>query len=247
MFNWFKSTLTPILSKSAGEPAPLPVAPPPEPPKAAPQYYLSKSQMSKIKQFLPDYTWAVQTVGSGIPAFVLAAIHFREAEFATTSKIPGGPFQLDPGGSGQELTKRIWDYTVKVCKMYKTNMADIETSFNIACLVAAHEFKTKIRNPLTNPDGTINEDALADTLLGYNGRSKNYCEKVQTGNGSDVPHWKFSPYVSSDPHNGVALKLMGTLPDSTSPTGRKRIETIDKRPGALIVFRELVARNQELA
>lgn len=243
MLNWIKSAFVkPSEPQSPGPVQAAVVVPPP-----APKTYLSKSQIEKIKRFLPDYSWATQTVGSGVPALALAAIHFREAEFATQSKIPGGPFQLDPGGTGQELTKRIWDYTVKVCKTYKVNMADIETNFNVACLVAAHEFKTKIRAPLLNLDGTISEDALADTFFGYNGRSKNYCEKVQTGEGSDAPHWKFSPYVSADPQNGVELKIIGTLPDSTSPTGRKRIETIDKRPGALIVYRELVSRSQELS
>jgi len=247
MPNWLSNALG--LFSSKGEPTPVAPAPAPvpqEPPKVIPKYLL-KSQMAKIKQFLPDYTWAANTVGGGIPPLALASIHYREAEFATTSKIPGGPFQFDPGGSGKELSRRIWEYTVKVCKLYKTQAMDLETNFNIAVLVAAHELKSKIRGSLLLVDGSVDEDVLADAIFGYNGRSKNYCEKVQTGTGSEEPHWKWSPYVSSDPNNGVTLKLIGTLPDENSPGGRKHIETVDGRAGALIIYREILVRSQELS
>ena len=65
------------------------------------------------------YANATTKVSLGeIPWQALAAIHYREAEFMMSSKIPGGPFQLDPGGTGDELKRRIEEYVRKVTSTY---------------------------------------------------------------------------------------------------------------------------------
>lgn len=249
--DFLKSLLDLLLSLIPGrsDAGMAPVATPPAVvPPVAPKQYLGAGQVARVKQYLPEYTKACHTVNALIPPLALACIHYRESEFDTKSTIPGGPFQFDPGGSGKgEVQKRIWDATVKICKKYGVKAEDIETTFSTACLVAAHELSSKIRGSIRSVDGTVDEDVLADALWGYNGRADCHTEAFQTGQGSEELSWQWSSYVAGDPQNGKTLKIRGTVPDANAPNGRKLIEHPDLRPGALIVYRELVSRSKELA
>jgi hypothetical protein len=195
------------------------------------QTYLTDAQIAKIRELRPDYEFAVNKV-KGFPWQVMAALHYREAEFAKTSKIPGGAFQLDPGGTGTDLRAAIDNYANKVCDNYGVPHGNIETDFNISCLVAAFEFKTKIRFP--------GEDGIADAFWGYNGRAKFH---TPSGDPADPAgnSWHYSSYVSNDPKNGIVLNIRGTMP-TPDGKGRVQINKPDPRPGALIIFREVCER-----
>jgi hypothetical protein len=220
--------------------------------------YLSGTQVARVRGHLPVYQRACSLVQIE-PPLVMAGLHYREAEFATTSQVPGGCFQLDPEGkgAGADLRAQIDDYVAKVCKLYGVPSGGpgaIETDFFVACLTAAHELKTKVR---VKPIPVVLEgDILADTLWGYNGKSRHH---VPVGTESDPKNdqngkaiiinrsWKYSPYVSNDPKHGVSLRMTGTMPDPKDSTKRISIDRVDGRPGALAIIRELTLRQAELA
>jgi len=230
----FLIDLLKALFGGAGNP-PAPVVVQSTPVAAPAVHYLSDNQMALIKKHLPVYQ---QACG-------MAGIHYREAEFATFSQVPGGAFQLDPGGTGDELKNAIVKYTAMVCKLYGVPVKDLETDFFTACLVAVHELKSKVR--ATTEITPIDDEALADAYWGYNGRSRHHTEFEQTQKGTMEPHWRWSPYVSNDPKNGIVLRITGTMPDPKDPTKRLKIDRPDPRPGALVIYREVRARQSELA
>jgi len=213
-------------------------------PQPAPEQYLTKQQMLWVKDLRPAYILGCTVVGGGVPWESLAAIHYRENEFGMVSRRPGGPFQLDPGGSDGELKDRITRHVHDVCQRYGQQYGSIEDNFTVACIVAADELKNKARGVIAKA-GVVDGDILADAFWGYNGRASNHTES-----GTKDPakaHWCYSPYVANDPKRGVILRLRGTVPDDTVPGGRRRIDIEDQRPGALIIYRELVSRAAELA
>ena len=228
----------------AATPLPTPIVIQGAPVSAPTSRYLSDRQMALIKKHLPIYQQACGLVQMG-PPLIMAGIHYREAEFATSSQVPGGAFQLDPGGVGDELKNAIVKYTTMVCKLYGVPVKDIETDFFTACLVAVHELKSKVR--VTTAVLPIDDEALADAFWGYNGRSRHHTEFEQTQKGTMEPHWRWSPYVNNDPKNGVVLRITGTMPDPKDPTKRIKIDRPDPRPGALMIYREVRARQSELA
>jgi hypothetical protein len=209
----------------------------------APDFYLHSRQLQAVRDLRSAYETAVRIVG-GLPWQAIAAVHFREAEFAQRSTIPGGPFQLDPGGTGQELQERIEAYVAAVCKQYDVYPAPggIETDFALAAVVAAHELRSKVRAEIA-AGCLVDGEVLADALWGYNGRSKYHTASGQPDGESS---WRYSPYVSNDPKRGVVLRIRGTVPDATVQGGRRMIDRPDPRPGAMIVYRELLARASEL-
>jgi hypothetical protein len=224
----------------------------PTPPQ--PAFYLSNAQIAKIKTHLPTYQRACDLVKIG-PTILMAGIHYREAEFAVTSRVPGGPFQLDPGGVGDDLRVKIDAYVAKVCKTYGVpadGPAVIETDFFVACLVAAHELKDKIRPKPTDFSApvTLEGDVLANTVWGYNGKSRKHVPAGVEPDPKDAfinRSWKYSPYVSNDPKNGSSIRMTGTMPDPNDPNKRISIDRVDTRPGVLAIVRELTARQAELA
>lgn len=207
--------------------------------------YLTQTQVRRVKELLPVYSLACTRVSikmtpgrAGFPVLVLAGIHYRESEFALAQKM-GGPFQFDPGGEGEELKARIKKYTQTICKLYEVTFRDIDNDIETAALVAAHELFSKVRKGYlySGEPRILNEDTLWDAVWGYNGRAKKHNELWQTGMGSEEPDWKWSPYVSNDPQNGVILKLCGTLPGVNGE--RINIERPDPRPGARAIYNEL--------
>jgi len=213
-------------------------------PQPAAEQYLAKQQISRIRDLRRAYILGCTVVGGGIPWQALAAIHYRENEFGMVSRRPGGPFQLDPGGSEGELTVRIVQRVKDVCQRYGQQYGSIEDNFTVASIVAADELKNKARGVIAKAV-LVDEDILADAFWGYNGRASNHTE-----DGTKDPQrasWCYSPYVANDPKRGVILRLRGTVPDDTVPGGRRRIDVEDQRPGALIIYRELVSRAAELA
>lgn len=204
--------------------------------------YLSKKQLETVRGFLPQYTKAMSLVGLGDP-LALAALHYRESEFQTRGAPNSGegPFGCDQGGAGEEAIRRMREYVAKVATKYGYQITidpiDLDKDFTLALLVAANIFKSKIRGTISITQ--LPEDVLADAFWGYNGRSSHHNALEQVGSGSPDRTWKFSPYVVNDPQAGVTLKMIATQPDTTVPGGRRTINRVDGRPGALIVYREL--------
>jgi len=232
-------------------PAPKPAPAPTPVSTAAPDYYLPSRYIARIKEHLPVYQRACDLVKIG-PALVMAGIHYREAEFATTSRTPGGPFQLDRGGAGEEHRRNLDAYTSKICEKYGVpdgGVEAIEKDFFVACLVAAHMLRIKVRPKAVDPavHVVLEGDVLADACWGYNGRGKKHNEFDQTGRGDRTKHWRWSPYVSNDPKHGVTFRITGTMPDPKDHSKRIQVDRIDERPGVLAVFREVMARQSELA
>ena len=153
--------------------------------------YLTPSDIKTIRSHWADYTYAQNAVG--VPAAALAAIHYRESGLGPGwySKARGkyvhnvgGPFMLDLGG-GADFKQRIRDYERKVAKLYGYWAgAHVSHDFRFACLVAAHELKTKSRGR-----------GLADALWGYNGRMVPLAE---------------SSYVWNDPARGKQMEFVAT-------------------------------------
>ena len=157
-----------------------------------------------------------------------------------------GPFAYDPGGAGPILESRIDKYMRLVCERYAVDygIGTLNGNFLLAAVLAAFELKSKMRASIIMPTGSVDENALADACWGYNGRS-NY--HTPTGEWNEVEKsWKYSPYVSNDPAHGIQLRIKGTIPDPNEPDGRKHIDIMDERPGAIIVYREIVMRELDI-
>ena len=218
-----------------------------KPQLAAPDYYLDAHQMATVARLRPFYESAVQMV-VGIPWEVLAAIHYRESEFAC--KMSGGeaicgPYAFDVGNASNSERENLEGYVERcvkaVCAQYNLPYQTLNNDFRLASVVAANEFKTKMRGDAVR-DGRLTDEVVADAFWGYNGRSK-----YHTADGNPNPNlstYLFSPYVSNDPKRGVVLRLRGTIPDGKG--GRTHIDTTDERPGAMIIYRELIARRAEI-
>lgn len=246
IFDLLAKLLPDILRSKQAPPASIPADPPSEPV----QNYLSSREIAAVKKYRPVYEWAVKTVKSDIPWQVMAAIHYRESSFSLKGEEPWcGPFAIDPGGDTGTLSTRIAAHVSKIVNKYGLSPTiydqPLDENFSTAALVGADELKEKIRTPLVGGTGGIDLVALADAIWGYNGRSQ-----FHTPSGNPDPgqsSYKYSPYVSNDPHRGIKLRLKGTVPDPTVQGGRRRIDVEDQRPGAMAVYRELVARETELA
>ncbi len=204
--------------------------------------YLTHGDLLLIKQNLAAYRWAADKAGFGEP-LVCAPAHYRESELADhgdPGPEPEGPFGCDQGGD-DELRAYYWD----VCDRYEVpRPVNLDFDLETAALVFLHELKSKLRG-VSPKEAHLNEDCLADAYFGYNGRSPHATEFDQTGKGSTIISWHWSPYVASDPAAGLHLKFIGYEPDGNGD--RKRIERPETRPGAIVVWREIMARRAELA
>lgn len=190
--------------------------------------YLSDEQIKKIISVKPILQHAEQL--TGVPWQAIAAIWYRESFSITPPKTPGGPFQFDPIPiiSIQEallnrfaafpLDQKYWDYV-------KHNQG--VNVFECATLLAACwlRHQSKFNLAMDHSDA-----AIKDAFYGYNGRAwGKYPES--------------SPYVYNNfdlQHTNMVIR--GSIPDPSSKTGRKFISTIDRRPGAFTVYRQLLDR-----
>lgn len=229
-----------------GTPPALPPVPVSLPPKT--NWYLTNQDIVNVRRLYPAYKRAVDTVKSGQPPLALATIHWQENALETVMKggeAVCGPFAYDPGGMA-DLAERVGLGALTVRKKYgiKNGDVDLNTDFDLAALVAADEFKGKIRGTLVT-NGEVNMDVLADAAWGYNGRSASHTATGEPHDINNLPSWKYSPYVSNNPHAGTMLRVKGTIPDGQG--GRKHVDFISEEPGFLAVYQELRLRLPELA
>lgn len=178
--------------------------------------YLNNTQLALVQARLQLYLEAERL--TGVPWAVLAALHYRESNFAGLVARVGGPFQADPPWTQEQV--RAWGSQYSV-----TDLTDPETDLRTAiiCAAAFCQVKAAARGTKLNPASSMDE--IAEVAFSYNGR------------GYGV--WQNSPYVANDPANGITLHIRGTVPDEKDPSKRIRIDRLDTRPGVLAVIKEL--------
>jgi len=193
--------------------------------------------MRRVRRNLPDYRRAVLIVADSgkVQDFLgeaeclwraLASLHYRESGFLRSYNA----FQLDKGASGEEERQLIREHFSGIAALYGRPDGG-PNDFPSACLVAA-DFLIRVsaRKPLM-ADGRPSRTAIADAILRYNAGRKTKKD------------WREHAYCASDPKRGVRLKVRGTV---VHKGVRKRVEFVDSRPGAVVIYDELTARDSEL-
>jgi hypothetical protein len=219
--------------------------------KVAPTYLTAK-QIARFRKNWPDYLWAGRKVG-GVPAIAMAGVNWRETGGKREARVYGGAgykekgnkreshieggwCQLDMGGNRKTHRARVQKEAERICKLYGVVAGDLDTDFQTGAIVCAHILKTKSRKRPMILNRHVVWANVAWRQWAYNGRSKYH---TKTGKPSkELRSWRWSCYVSNDPKRGVRLRIRGTMPNPKGK-GRIRINREDKRPGALVISREL--------
>jgi hypothetical protein len=144
---------------------------------------------------------------------MIAALHYREHNFISSSPGPGGPFQNDPPLSNQSV-KALTTH-------YKLPFKRPEADFFTACVIAGYWLQSKVGHKLTLK--VENLMLVADAFWGYNGRA--------------YGSFMNSPYVMNF-HKGRQLYVKGSYIDKTG--ARRLVNAPDARPGAMLIFIELI-------
>jgi hypothetical protein len=182
--------------------------------------YLKDRDLARIRLHWQEYDYAAKVVG--IPVEILPAIHYRESglldgwyshRMQQVRENIGGPFMLDLGGDGPAFEARIRAYEAKIFKLYvgEGPAPRVSNNFDFACLVAAHELKTKMRKG----------KGLADAVWGYNGRAKGATLKTNA-------------YTWNNPIKGH--KMIAKYRDRHGEI----VSYIDERPGVMVIYGEIL-------
>lgn len=180
---------------------------------------LSDAQLERIRQVKHVFEKVEKL--TRVPWQAIAAVWYRESFSVTPPKTPGGPFQFDPvlqPATIRNLLKFFTHLPAHEIEHYaRKGVNDFETG--ALCAACWLRLKTK---PIITP--TVSDDVIKDALYGYNGRAYGSANN--------------SPYVMNGfDEKHMDMMLRGTIPDGKG--GRKRIEIIDKRPGAFTVYKQL--------
>ncbi len=206
----------------------------------ASETYLTEENILTVRENWSDYNYAAKKFD--VPVLVLVAIHYRESDLRKgwyskkrqeVVRNIGGPFMLDfgPLGDHKEFARRIRAYEKRMHRKYgdgSSVVPKVSHDFRFAAWTAAQHLKNKDRFVMVKRDGTIDNEAIADAVWGYNGRAS--WHRDSKGNRT---HEK-SSYVWSDPKNGITLFMQYRKKDGTM----KRF--IDMRPGVMIIYSELI-------
>jgi hypothetical protein len=184
---------------------------------------LSDRQIERIRQVKQVFEKVEKL--TGVPWQAVAAVWYRESFSVTPPQTPGGPFQFDPVLQPVTIRNLLKFFTrlsyPEIEQYARKGINDFETG--ALCAACWLRLKTK---PVITPDAK--DELIQDALYGYNGRAYGGADK--------------SPYVMNgldSAHQDMVLR--GTIPDGKG--GRKRVEIIDKRPGAYTVYKQLKALN----
>ncbi|MEW5821024.1 MAG: hypothetical protein AB1782_12605 [Cyanobacteriota bacterium] len=171
---------------------------------------------------------------TNVPPHFLAALHYRENAFNCKSPGPGGPLQFDPPLGKNRVRQLITDYTslneAQIDKLSQKGQNNIFVALVLAgCFVQAklkHDFKSYLTCGMKT---TENQKLLMRAFELYNG----------TAYGSA---WN-SPYVVNMLDiNHSNMRIRGTYIDKKGI--RRRVNILDKRPGAYTVFKYLENKNE---
>lgn len=184
---------------------------------------LTDRQIDRIRQVKPVFE-KVEKI-TGVPWEAVAAIWYRESFSVTPPKTQGGPFQFDPIPDKTTLLALLLRFTNLKGKAIDQYVQKGINDFEAGALFAACWLRLKTKLIVT-PD--VSDEIIKDAFYGYNGRAYGSADR--------------SPYVINglDPeHSNMVLR--GTIPDGQG--GRKRVEIVDKRPGAFTVYKQLKSLN----
>lgn len=162
---------------------------------------------------------------TSVPWEAIAAIWYRESFSVASPKTPGGPFQFDPVPSGATLQKLLQRFT----PLSDTEIARYVSlgvdSFEAGALFAACWLRTKVKPVISL---SVSDEIIKEAFYGYNGRAYGSSDQSPyVMNGYDAAH--------------LNMVLRGTIPDGNG--GRRKIQIMDKRPGAFTVYKQLKSVN----
>lgn len=184
-----------------------------------PTLRLTDRQIDRIRQVKHVFEKAQKL--TGVPWQAIAAVWYRESFSVTPPKTPGGSFQFDPIPSAQRLRGLLKQFTSLNNSQIEDYVFRGVNNFETGAVFAACWLRLKT-GPVITPNAS--DDVIKDAFYGYNGRAYGSADK--------------SPYVMNgfdDKHKDMVLR--GTIPDGQG--GRKRVEIVDKRPGAFTVYKQL--------
>lgn len=166
---------------------------------------------------------------TNIPPQFLAALHYRESAFRTKYPGPGGPFQFDPPLSQKRIRQLLTDYTSLNSSVITKFTNKGQNNLFVAMVLAGCFIQAKLKYDnktfLTKTMKSLsNQDLIMRAFELYNGTAYGSC-------------WR-SPYVVNMlDQNHMNMRIRGTYIDRYGV--RRRVNTVDKRPGAYTVFRLL--------
>lgn len=213
----------------------------PAPPAIAfgppPLCWWTEEKLRRVRFFEEHYRAAARK--SGVPWRLLATVHKVERKMSD-KPVTGGWCQLDRGASSPEAGRVARErYVARVMREYGIReWGPLRSDARTGALVCAYVLMRKVPTRLKGVNHPWNEEKASEALFGYNGRSKYYCERWQTGKGSKKRSWRWSPYVSNFV-DGRQLFVKGRQYHKG-----KRVTIPRKKyraPGALLVWRELKA------
>jgi len=209
---------------------------PPPVPKPTPKLrWWTEEKLRRVRFFAEHYRFAARK--SGVPWQLLAMVHKVERNMSD-KPVTGGWCQLDMGAASPEAGREAREqYVARVMREYGIReYGPLRSDPRTAAIVCAYILCRKVPRRLKGKPW--NEEKIAEALFGYNGRSKYYCERWQTGTGNQKRSWRWSPYVANF-MDGRQLFVKGRQYHKG-----KRIQISRKKyraPGALLVYRELKA------
>lgn len=182
---------------------------------------LSEAQIERIRQVKPVFEKVEKL--TGVPWQAVAAVWYRESFSVTSPRTPGGPFQFDPVLQPVTIRNLLNFFTklpeLEIQHYARKGVNDFETG--ALCAACWLRLKTK---PVITPH--VSDEVIKDAFYGYNGRAYSSIDK--------------SPYVMNGfDEQHLNMMLRGTIPDGQGD--RKRVEIVDKRPGAFTVYKQLKA------
>jgi len=183
---------------------------------------LSNKEVQRAFGLKPVY-FKAQSL-TGVPWQLLAAIHYRERSQSTTAS---NPYQFDKVLTDTSSTRRRFLYSkYSTLTQTQTNeyIAAGINSFEAATVLAACFVKDKRANLHYPSDFT--DETIKLLLWAYNGRAYGGPDR--------------SPYVMNGyDENHRDMIIQGTVDGKPIPP------TIDRRPGAFVVYRQLVQIENE--
>ncbi len=158
-----------------------------------------------------------------VPWQALAAIWYRESFSTDSPAVAGGPFQFDPVPAPSQLQTMLQRYVeILTANQIQELVNQGVEEFASACIFAACHLRDVCRYDLAVDKS---DDAIKDAFYGYNGRAY----------GSSPND---SPYVMNNFDSAHSnMHIIGTLPANG---GRIHVDTIDLRPGAFTVYKQLL-------
>lgn len=183
---------------------------------------LNKNELERIRKVKPIFVRAQDL--TGVPWQAVAAVWYRESFSVAPPNTPGGSFQFDPVPANSTLEDLLKRYTKLSASERARHVRAGVYNFQAGAIFCACWLRQKTKHMLLLDKS---DTAIKDALFGYNGRAYGTADS--------------SPYVMSQADQAHAqMVLRGTIPDKTAPGGRRWIEVIDKRPGAFVVYRQLI-------